>query len=59
MKLASGDIQKSKDGYYVIGGQEYYINVLSGQKPTIREVAGNTELVLPVDGSSIKYEIIW
>ena len=59
LKLASGDVQKSEDGYYVIGGQEYYINVLSGQTPTIREVDGVSELVLPVDGSGIKYEIIW
>jgi hypothetical protein len=59
LKLASGDIQKSADGAFVIGGKQYYINVLSGQTPTIREVDGVSELVLQVDGSSIKYEIIW
>ena len=59
LKLASGDIQKSADGAFVIGGQQYYINVLSGQTPRIREVVGESELVLPVDGTSIKYEIIW
>jgi hypothetical protein len=58
-KLASGAIKKMVDGSYAIEGQQYYINVLSGQLPVIREVSGETELVLPVDGSSIKYEIIW
>ncbi|QCX37402.1 hypothetical protein FF125_02730 [Aureibaculum algae] len=59
LKLASGTIEKAADGAYVIGGKQYYINMLSGQIPIIREVDGETELVLQVDGSPVKYEIIW
>lgn len=59
LKLASGTIEKAADGAYVIGGKQYYIHMLSGQTPAIREVDGKTELVLKVDGSPIKYEIIW
>ena len=59
MKIASGKVVKNLDGSYTIGDQEYYINMLSGQTPIIREVNGETELVLAVDGSNIKYEIIW
>ena len=59
MKIASGKVVKNLDGSYAIGDQGYYINVLSGQIPIIREVNGKTELVLAVDGSHVKYEIIW
>ena len=59
MKIASGKVVKNLDGSYAIGDQGYYINVLSGQTPIIRDVNGETELVLAVDGSNIKYEIIW
>lgn len=58
-KLAQGEIKIMADGSYAVGGQQYYVNILSGQTPIIREVEGVTELVLPVDGSRIKYEIIW
>ncbi len=59
LKLASGTIEKAADGSYVIGGKQYYIHMLSGQIPIIREVDGKTELVLQIDGSPVKYEIIW
>ncbi|MEC3905678.1 family 16 glycoside hydrolase [Tamlana sp. 2201CG12-4] len=59
MKIASGKIEKNIDGSYTIGDREYYINILSGQTPIIREVNGEMELVLAVDGSLVKYEIIW
>ncbi len=58
-KVAEGKVKKMPDGSYVIGDQEYYIKILSGQTPIIREVDGKTELVLRVDNSNIKYEIIW
>lgn len=57
-KLASGPVQKVPDGSYAINGQ-YYIKVLSGQQPITREVGGDTELIIPVDGSTVKYELIW
>ena len=60
MKLASGDqIEKNQDGSYTIDDKAYYINMLSGQTPVIREVNGEKELVLAIDGSDVKYEIIW
>jgi hypothetical protein len=58
-KLAEGDVRQMTDGSYAIGGQQYYVNILTGQVPFVREVGGVKELVLPVDGSKIKYEIIW
>ena len=58
-KLAQGAIQKMADGSYAVAGQQYYVKILSDQTPLIRDVDGVKELVLPVDGSSIKYEIIW
>ena len=57
-KLASGSIQKIPNGTYSINGQ-YYIKVLTGQVPVVREVNGETELVVPVDGRIVKYELIW
>lgn len=58
-KVAEGRVQKMPDGSYTIGDQEYYVKILSGHTPRIRVVDGKTELVLPVDSSNIKYEIIW
>lgn len=59
LKLASGNVKKMQNGSYVIGDFEYYINMLSGQTPMVREVNGQTELVLPLDGNQVKYEVIW
>lgn len=58
-KLASGDVKKMSDGSYLIKEKEYYIKVLTEQVPIVREINGETELIVPVDGSKIKYEIIW
>ena len=58
-KLASGKAKKLADGSFDINDHQFYINVLSGQEPIIREVNNETELIVPVDGSTIKYEIIW
>lgn len=58
-KLASGETRKMPDGSYAIGDQRYYIKILSGQTPFVRTVNGETELVVKVDGTNIKYEIIW
>ncbi|WP_242082622.1 3-keto-disaccharide hydrolase [Aestuariivivens sediminis] len=57
-KLASGIIQQRPDGSYAING-EYYIKLLTDQVPVMREVDGETELVIAVDGSLVKYELIW
>ncbi|MCF7568993.1 DUF1080 domain-containing protein [Sabulilitoribacter arenilitoris] len=58
-KLASGKVKKMPDGAYLIENEQYYVKVLSGQIPIVREVKGETELIIPVDGSKVKYGIIW
>lgn len=58
-KIASGNILKLPDGSYAINDKQYYINILSNQTPIMRTAAGEQELLLPVDGSTITYEIIW
>lgn len=58
-KIASGKIEALKDGSYAVNNQGYYINILSGQQPNIRTIDGESELIVPVNGSTIKYEIIW
>ena len=58
-KLASGKVKKMEDGSYTIGDSDYYLKLTSAQTPVIRETNGETELIIPVDGSTINYEIIW
>ena len=58
-KLASGTIEVLKDGSYAINDRGYYIKILSGQQPIIRTINEESELLVPVNGSTIKYEIIW
>ncbi|MEX0275402.1 MAG: family 16 glycoside hydrolase [Flavobacteriaceae bacterium] len=58
-KIASGKTQRLADGSYAIDGPQYYIKMRSNQIPTVRTVNGEAELVVPVDGSTIVYEIIW
>jgi hypothetical protein len=60
-KLAEGnDISTLRDGTYIIGDKSYFIKVLSPVKPLVRDQPhGLKELLIPVDGSEIKYSIIW
>lgn len=56
-KLAEGTtITAMADGYYSIDKQ-YYVKPASAV--TIRTINGKQELVMTVDGSSVKYTIIW
>ncbi|MFZ6001318.1 MAG: family 16 glycoside hydrolase [Bacteroidota bacterium] len=56
-KLAEGArIDKMPDGSYAID-QQYYVQ--SDSPATIREVNGTKELVIAVNGSALKYSIIW
>ena len=57
-KLAAGTVENVPDGSYRING-EYYIKIRSGQVPVIRTTKGTTELVIPIDGSKVEYELIW
>ncbi len=59
LKLAEGDVLTMPDGSYAIGDRSFYINVLSGGNAMVREVDGKQELVLPVTGTEVNYEIIW
>ncbi len=45
------------DGSYLVDGQ-YYLTVLSTEKPFVREVNGQKELVV-VANAGVKYEIAW
>lgn len=58
-KIASGKAKQLADGSFDVNDHQFYVNVLSGQEPIIREVNDESELIIPVDGSTIKYEIIW
>ncbi|MEM9142786.1 MAG: family 16 glycoside hydrolase [Bacteroidota bacterium] len=57
-KLAAGQIRKMPHGIYSVDDR-YYVKVLKGPVPMIRKVEGEDELILPVDGSELTYEIIW
>jgi hypothetical protein len=47
------------DGSYAIDDKQYYIKTSDAVKPLIRDVSGTKELVMPVQGNSVKYSIIW
>jgi hypothetical protein len=58
-KLAEGkNIVALPDGSYQID-QQYYVAPAKGQKVSIRDINGQKELIMAVDGSSIKYAIVW
>lgn len=58
-KLAEGKIKKLKDGSYAIDDFQYYIKMKSAQIPEIRTINEHQELIIPLDGNTITYEIIW
>ena len=59
-KLAEGkSITMVADGSYAIDDARYFIKVVSGGKPVVRDVEGRKELVLPVEGNSLSYHLIW
>lgn len=58
-KLAEGKtIIALPDGTYQVD-QQYYVAPAKGPKVSIRDINGHKELIMAVDGSSIKYSIIW
>jgi len=59
LKLAEGDVRMMPDGSYAVGDRSYYINVLTGGRPMVREVKGVEELILPINTTEVNYEIIW
>lgn len=60
LKLAEGeDINQMQDGSFAVGDKQYYLRIASSTKPVLRKINGKSELILPVDGSAVKYSIIW
>jgi len=58
-KLAEGDaIIAMPNGSYSID-QQFYVTVAGNTKPVIRDSNGKKELIIPVDGTTIKYTLIW
>jgi hypothetical protein len=59
-KLAEGkSITLISDGMYAIDDKQYYVKVDPSSTPTIRDVNGIKELILPMAGTSLKYTLIW
>jgi hypothetical protein len=59
-KLAEGSsIILTSNGTYAIDDKQYYIKVMPAFKPRIRESNGVKELIIPIEGTSIQYSIIW
>jgi hypothetical protein len=59
-KLAEGSkIDKNDDGSFAVDDKQYYIVIDPALKATVRDINGKKELVVPVEGSSVKYSIIW
>ena len=58
-KIASGTVEKLKEKTYVLNDHQYYLTIESGQTPITRKINDQTELLLPVDGNTIKYKITW
>jgi hypothetical protein len=58
LKLAEGTkIDRMPDGSYAIDDKQYYIKTSS--PVSVRQVNGVKELVTAVDGTSVKYTIVW
>jgi hypothetical protein len=58
-KLGEGKaISQLSNGWYVVDDKSYYIKTAAGLQPTIREVNGKKELIVPVE-NSVKYSLIW
>ena len=58
-KLAEGDnIIAMSNGSFSVD-QQYYVTVSGSVKPVIRDINGKKELIIPFDGTSIKYTLIW
>jgi hypothetical protein len=54
-------IEKSENGVFLIGNQQYYIKAGEGTKPVIRNTATGQELVVPLKkgANALSYSLIW
>ena len=58
-KLAEGkSIQQIPNGAFAIDDKSYYIKMIKGASPKIRDVGGKQELYIPVE-DSFTYSIVW
>ncbi len=59
LRIAEGsDIRKLDNGAYSINGFEYYIEVKSGQQPSVIDKGTTKELLVPAT-SPVVYQIVW
>ncbi len=58
-KIASGKVEQLKEKVYVLNDNQYYLSIESGHTPVTRKIDDQTELLLPVNGNTIKYKITW
>ena len=59
-KVAEGrKIELLPNGWYAVDDKQYYINIQSGQVPSVRSMGDVKELILPVDTTPIQYSLTW
>ncbi|UJH66935.1 DUF1080 domain-containing protein [Allomuricauda sp. SCSIO 65647] len=58
-KIATGKVEQLKEKVYVLNDHQYYLSIESGHTPITRKINDQTELLLPVNGNTIKYKITW
>jgi len=59
-KLAEAtDIVELSKGVYSVDDRQFYLQVLSGPKPTIRRLNGRQQLIVNLSSDDITYKIIW
>jgi len=60
LKVAEGrKIELLPNGWYAVDDKQYYINIQSGQVPSVRSIGDVKELILPVDTTPIQYSLTW
>ena len=59
VKVAEGKTaQLLPDGTYLMDDKQFYVKILTG-KAQIRDINGKKELLIPIEGNSVKYSLIW
>ncbi|MEQ8469924.1 MAG: DUF1080 domain-containing protein [Marinoscillum sp.] len=57
--IESSRIQRMDNGMYLIGDKAYYVELLSGQTPEIKNTGNKKALVISGSTTPIKYSITW
>ena len=59
VRLVSGNsISQLEKGLYEVNGQSYFVRIDPKSKPVVRNVGGQQELLLPLNGT-VRYSLIW